>query len=503
MALDLGTTGTRAILFTDGGEMVTLSYQEWPSFYPSPAEVEQEAMTWWTATRDMIQETITKSGVDPTDIASVAVTNQRETTVPVDEDGVPLANAIVWQDRRTIEECAFIDETIGKDAIYKTTGLTIDPYFSSSKILWFKKNRPEIYAGATKFLLVHDFIVHKLTGQFVTDQSNASRTMLFDITTHDWSDEILSQLGLDRDKLPDVKPSGTVIGNVLPGSNSGLAPSTLVVSGAGDQQCAAIGVGVTEEGKAKCTIGTGTFLLAFTGEVKLDPRRRVLCSCGAIENTYVMEASMFSTGSLLRWARDTVGIAESQEAELTQESPYQVMDKKASASPPGSNGLFFLPFLTGAGAPYWNPDARGTLFGLAAGHTRNDIYRSILEGTAYDVRKNIDIFCGELGLCINELRLAGGGSRSDIWSQILADATGVTCLRPKNEEATAIGAAMLAATGAGIFQDVASATEQFVSIARRMEPDPAMTARYEVLMGTYTKLYDTLNDAGLFADLKK
>ncbi|HME51274.1 MAG TPA: xylulokinase [Candidatus Lokiarchaeia archaeon] len=501
LALDLGTTGTRAVLFDENGNIIGSAYKEWVSFYPSPAEVEQDASTWWDATREIIAEVLEKTRVNTEDIQAVAVTNQRETIVPVNENGDPLANAIVWQDRRTSQECQFIRDAIGKDAIYKKTGLTIDPYFSASKILWFKNNRPQVYENATKFLLVHDFIVKKLTGSFVTDFSNASRTMLFDINTRAWSEDILAALDIDQGKLPDVVAPGTQVGCVSPDAGTGLESCTVVVAGAGDQQCAALGVGVTEQGRVKCTMGTGTFLIAYAPSVKLDPGTRVLCSCSAIENSYVVEASMFSTGSLLRWARDTVGHAECDEAIEVNLSPYQVIDQKAEASPVGSNGLLFLPFIVGAGAPYWNPDARGTLFGLAAGHQRGDIYRSIMEGTSFDVRKNMDVF-SEMELAPSELRLTGGGSRSRIWSQILADACNVPCIRPKYEESTAVGAALLASVGAGLFNDVSKAANEFIQVKDQLHPDPSTSNQYERIMTIYTKLYETLNASGLFTDLQ-
>ncbi|MBN2152209.1 MAG: xylulokinase [Candidatus Lokiarchaeota archaeon] len=501
MALDLGTTGTRAVLFDDKGEMKGSAYKEWASFYPSPVEVEQDATSWWSATREMIAEVLRRTRVDPRDIKAVAVTNQRETIVPVDEDGEPLANAIVWQDRRTTRECDFIRDKIGKDAVYQIAGLTVDPYFSASKILWFKNNRPGVYDRAAKFLLVHDFIVKKLTGEFVTDHSNASRTMLFDINRRAWSDELLAGTGIDGSKLPAALPPGKVVGNVLASAGTGLDPGTIVVAGAGDQQCAALGVGVTEQGRVKCTMGTGTFLISYAASVKLDPKARVLCSCAAIEDSYVVEASMFSTGSLLRWARDTLGHAECDEAAASNQSPYQVIDAKAETSPQGAKGLLFLPFIVGAGAPYWNPDARGTLFGLAAGHQRGDIYRSIMEGTSFDVKKNLDVF-GEMGLDTSELRLTGGGSRSQIWSKILADACGVPCARPQYEESTAVGAALLASVGAGLFKDVSRAANEFIVIKDRIRPDGAAHEKYRQVMGVYTKLYETLRGAGLFTDLK-
>jgi sugar (pentulose or hexulose) kinase len=213
-ALDLGTTGCRTFIFDLSGTIIASDYQEWQSFYPSPSFVEQNANIWWNSIKITIENAIKKSGIDKADIVSLSVTNQRETIVPVDKEGNPIHNAIVWQDRRTIDQVEYIKNKIGIDKIYKTTGLTIDPYFSATKILWFKDEKPEIYQKTHKFLLVSDFIIHKLTGNFITDFSNASRTMLFDINTLKYSEEIASELEIDLDKMPDALKSGVDIGEI-------------------------------------------------------------------------------------------------------------------------------------------------------------------------------------------------------------------------------------------------------------------------------------------------
>ncbi len=308
-ALDIGTTGGRTIIFDLEGKEIARSYEEWNSIFPSPTMVEQNAENWWEAIRKTIYNSIRIAKIDRDDIISASITNQRETIVPVDIDGNPLHNAIVWQDRRTTEECDRIRENIGPDKIYQTTGLTIDPYFSGSKILWIKKHYPEIYQNTYKFLLVHDFILYKLTGKFATDYSNASRTMLFDINNLKWSDEIASAMEIDLDKMPDAVPSGTEIGNII-SQESGFSTQTKVIAGAGDQQCAALGVGVVKPGRIKCTTGTGSFILSYLDEPTFDPQKRVLCSCHAVPGKWVQEASVFTTGAVLKWTRDHIGAAE-------------------------------------------------------------------------------------------------------------------------------------------------------------------------------------------------
>ncbi len=494
-ALDLGTTGCRTFIFDLAGTIIASDYQEWQSFYPSPSFVEQDANIWWHSIKTTIDRAIKKSGIDKTEIVSLSVTNQRETIVPVDIDGNPLYNALVWQDRRTVDQVEFIKSKIGINKIYETTGLTIDPYFSATKILWFKDEKPEIYQKTHKFLLVSDFIIHKLTGKFITDYSNASRTMLFDIKNLKYSEEIASEIEIDLDKMPDALESGVDIGEIV-SEETLFDKKTLVVTGAGDQQSAALGVGVVSPGKIKCTTGTGSFILAYLSQPKFDPEKRVLCSCHAVPGTWVQEASIFTTGAVLRWFRDQIGNAECVAAQEGQD-PYDLMTAEAEKSSIGANGLLLIPHFVGSGAPHWNPLARGIIFGLALGHERKDLYRAVLEGTAYEIRKNIEVF-KELGIEPKELMLTGGGSRSDFWNQIYADVLGITCVRNVIEESTSLGAAILAASGAGIFPDIAKAAESLCKIDKKWISNDERHALYEKIYHFSYEMYEYIKSKNLY-----
>ncbi len=495
-ALDLGTTGCRTYIFDLTGAIIASDYQEWQSFYPSPSFVEQDADVWWESIKKTIEIAIKKSGIDKTEIVSLSVTNQRETIVPVDKEGNPLHNALVWQDRRTIDQVEYIKNKIGIDKIYKTTGLTIDPYFSATKILWFKDKKPEIYQKAHKFLLVSDFIIYKLTGKFCTDYSNASRTMLFDIKKLRYSDEIAADLEIDLDKMPETIESGVEIGEILT-DDTLFDKKTLVVSGAGDQQAAALGVGVVSPGEIKCTTGTGSFILAYLAEPNFDPGKRVLCSCHAVPGTWVQEASIFTTGAVLRWFRDQVGNAECSIAETKGQDPYDIITTEAEKSPIGANGLLLIPHFVGSGAPHWNPLAKGIIFGLALGHERKDLYRAVLEGVAFEIRKNIEVF-KELGIEPKELMLTGGGSRSDFWNQIYADVLGITCVRNIIEESASLGAAILAASGAGIFSDITKAAENLCKVDKKWLPNNDRHILYEKLYNFSYEMYEYIKSKNLY-----
>ncbi len=500
-ALDLGTTGCRTFIFNMSGSIISSDYQEWESFYPVPSYVEQDANLWWESIKKTIEIAIKKSGIDKSEIVSLSVTNQRETIVPVDQEGNPLHNALVWQDRRTTNQVEFIRKKIGEDKIYNTTGLFIDPYFSATKILWFKDEKPEIYQKTHKFLLVSDYIIYKLTGQFYTDHSNASRTMLFDINKLKYSDEIASELEIDLDKMPEAVESGIDIGEIIT-EDTIFDKKTLVITGAGDQQSAALGVGVVSPGNIKVTTGTGSFILAYLEQPKLDPKKRVLCSCHAIPGAWVQEASIFTTGAFLRWFRDELGVEECQLAEKQNQDPYVILTEEAEKSPIGANSLLAIPHLVGAGAPHWNPYARGLIYGLSLGHKRRDIIRSIMEGVAFEIRKNVEIF-RELGIAPKELKLTGGGSRSDFWNQIYADVLGMTCVRNVIEEATSLGAAILAATGAGLFSDVVSAAENICKVDKKWIPDINRQKIYSKIYNLSNELYSCLNEKNFYKNYIK
>jgi len=493
-AIDAGTTGVRSMIFDTNGQVISRAYEEFTSFFPNPSWVEQDAATWWAAACRTMTRCMKEKSLKPEDVISISVTNQRETTVPIDKRGQPLRRAIVWQDRRTIPQCEWIRIQVTPDEIYSITGLTVDPYFSAPKILWIKQAEPRFFESTYKFMLVHDFIIFKLTGLAVTDYSNASRTMLFDIKKANWSDKLLGSFGIPRDKLPDPVPPGTKVGEltVEAAKSCGLKKGTPVVAGGGDQQCAALGVGVVRQGAIKSTTGTGTFILAYSDAPRLDSKKRVLCSRHVVPDAFVIEASMFTTGAALRWFRDNLGTEECAKARARGVDPYEVMTQEASKIPAGSEGVMHIPHFVGAGAPYWNPRARGVFAGLALGHTRNHLMRAILEGVSYEIRTNLDVM-RELGLPASEVRVTGGAARSETWMQIQADVLGVPVIRTAMEEATALGAAILACRGVGVFQSVVEAAERMVRPLEPLRPAAANREQYDRGFERYRRLYTALS----------
>ncbi|MBY8983316.1 MAG: hypothetical protein KGD57_10225 [Candidatus Lokiarchaeota archaeon] len=497
IALDLSNTGCRTFIFDIAGSIIARDYQEWKFHSPRPSYVEQDANEWWNSIKISIDSTIKKSGIDKTEIVSISISNQRETIVPVDKEGDPLYNAILSEDMRATKEADFIKDKIGLDKIYNTTGLTINPSFSATKILWLKNNKPEIYRRTHKFLLVSDFIINKLTGKYVTDFSNVCRTMLFDIKNLRYSEDIANELELDLDKMPEPVESGVDIGEIIT-DETVLDKKTLVITGAGDQQAAALGVGVIKPGDIKCTTNIRSFLLAYLDEPKFDLEKRVLCSCHAIPGSWVQEAHILTTGSVLRWFRDELGHYERQQVkEEDEEDPYDFMTALAEQSSIGADGLFLIPHLQGSGAPHWNPLSKGIIFGLSLKHKRKDLYRAILEGVAFEIKKNIEIF-KNIGINPVQLKLSGGASRSDLWNQITADIVNIICVRNVIEEAAPLGAAILAASGAGIFPDISEAAKTLCKIDKKYIPNEKRNIFYNKLYNFSLNLYNFMNNNHLF-----
>ncbi len=513
-AIDVGTTGCRTMVFDLNGRVIATAYQEYNSYYPKPTWVEQNAEDWWKAACYTTKKCIysMKGTVNVKAIKAVSVTNQRESVVPLDSKGRELRSAIIWQDRRSQPECEQIADDIGKRKVFSITGLTIDPYFSASKILWIKHHEPKVFKSTDKFLLVHDYIIHKLTDEYVTDYSNASRTLMFDIKTFKWSEELCNYIGVDESQLPTLCPSGTIVGQVTVAAAkaTGLRAGTEVVSGGGDQQCAALGLGVVQPGRVKATTGTGTFVLAPIDKPIFDPEMRLLLSAHVCPNKWVLEASIFTTGAVYRWCRDNFCELEKNKAKQSRKqykkrgilSAYQLMDKSAATSPPGANGLLVLPHFAGAGAPYWNPLAKGVILGLSLGHTKADVLRAVMESCSFEVRKNLDVM-RSLDIRVSELRVAGGGAKSKLWNTIQSDICKVSVINSVVEEATALGAAMLAGIGCGIFKSIDEAVTRMVHMRRVIKPNSAVVSKYDMIYSAYNKLYDVLRASRIYERLDR
>lgn len=477
LALDQGTSSSRAIVYDGQGRAVASAHREFRQIFPQPGWVEHDAEEIWRTQIDAAREAIAQAGIGASDLAAVGITNQRETVVLWERaGGRPLAHAIVWQDRRTAETIEKLRAEGAEEEIARTTGLVLDPYFSATKIAWMldhvrgarqRAERGELAVGTIDAWLVWNLTEGRT---HATDLSNASRTMLCDIHRGTWDDALLARFAVPRALLPEIVPSSGVIGTVAPS----VFGSEIPIAGmAGDQQAALFGQRCTQPGMAKCTYGTGCFLLVHTGTRPVVSGARLLTTVawrigqGPIE--YALEGSVFTGGSAVQWLRDGLGI-------ITKSSEVGPL----AMSVPDTGGVVVVPAFTGLGAPHWDASARGTILGLTRGSTRAHLARATLEAIAFQVADLHEAMVRDLGGADAELRVDGGASASDALMQFQADLLGVRVSRPEDVESTARGAAMLAGLGAGLWKDDAAPGAQR-RVDRSFSPSITAAARTQRL----------------------
>lgn len=479
LAIDQGTTSSRAIIFNRNSEIVSIAQKEFKQYYPKPGWVEQNANEILKSVLSVMQESLERKKIKPEQISAIGITNQRETTIVWEKKtGRPIYPAIVWQSRQTASICDSLRNR-GYEPIFRDkTGLLIDSYFSGTKVKWILDHVEDAYDRAEKgellFGTVDTWLIWNLTGgrAHVTDYSNASRTLLFNIHTLDWDDELLSILGIPRQMLPEVKSSSEVYAYTAPYHFFG---HKIPISGvAGDQQAALFGQACFDESMAKNTYGTGGFLLMNTG------RRLVRSKTGLIttvawgidgEVEYALEGSIFVAGSCIQWLRDELKLIH-----------HAAESEQYAKRVPSTNGVYFVPAFVGLGAPYWDSDARGAFFGITRGTTKAHIIRAALEAIAYQVRDVLEAMEEDSGIHLSELRVDGGAARNDFLLQFQADILGTTVVRPNLTETTALGAAYLAGLAIGYWKD-RQEIKQAWSIDRTFTPQISMVGRETLYNG--------------------
>jgi glycerol kinase len=465
LALDQGTTSSRAILFNHAGSIVAKAQKEFTQFFPSPGLVEHDALEIWRTQTETIHEVLIQAGVSAADVSAIGITNQRETVVLWDrKTGQPVAPAIVWQDRRTAERCAALRLAGHENTVRQRTGLTLDPYFSGTKLAWLLDSIPGARQRASRgeliFGTIDSWLVWNLTNgaAHVTDATNASRTLLLDLTTGAWSDEMLALFDIPRQCLPIVVPSCQKASDAPLADWNGLrSPITGI---AGDQQAALYGQACFQPGMAKNTYGTGCFMLMNTGTSPHYSQHQLLTTLAWDHGgrTYALEGSVFSAGSAVQWLRDGLGIIRSS------------ADVEAlAASVPDTGDVYFVPAFTGLGSPYWDPSARGTIVGLTRGTTAGHLARATLESIAFQSADVLDAMQSDAGRSLVELRVDGGATANDLLMQFQADVLGVDVVRPEVTETTALGAAYLAGIGTGFWNGDAEVAANWRT-ARRFSP---------------------------------
>ena len=487
LALDQGTSSSRAIVFDQYGQTKAVSQKEFTQIFPKPGWVEHNPMEIWSSQASVIAEAITSIDINGLNIAAIGITNQRETTIVWDaETGEPVYNAIVWQDRRTSEFCDCLKRDGRTDLIRSKTGLIIDAYFSATKILWILENVPgarkRADEGKLRFGTVDTWLIWMLTrGEVhVTDVTNASRTMLFNIHTLEWDKELLNLFGIPESMMPEVKSSSEVYGY----TKTTLFAHEVPIAGiAGDQQAALFGQMCTEPGSVKNTYGTGCFMLMNSGERPIMSSNNLLTTIAwKIGDTvnYALEGSIFVAGSVVQWLRDGLGIIRTS-AEV----------EALAASVPDNSGVYFVPALTGLGAPHWDQYAKGSIYGLSRGSTAAHIARAALEGIAFQTMDIVNAMQRDAGVTLKELKVDGGASRNNLLMQFQADILGTSVIRPIVTETTALGAAYLAGLAVGYWESIDHIKSQW-GVEMEFKPEASKEVVAELKAGWADAISRTL-----------
>lgn len=471
LALDQGTTSSRAIVFDHNGQICSVAQKEFTQYFPKPGWVEHDANEIWSSEASVIAEAITQIDINGLDIAAIGITNQRETTIVWDIDTEePIYHAIVWQDRRTAEYCDKLKAQGLVDKIRQKTGLIIDAYFSGTKIKWILDNVPgarkRAEMGKLRFGNVDSWLIWRLTRgtAHVTDVTNASRTMLFNINTLQWDDDLLKLLDIPRSMMPEVKSSSEVMAHT---KTTIFAHEVPIAGVAGDQQAALFGQMCTEPGSIKNTYGTGCFVMLNVGEKPVLSKNNLLTTVAwkiGDKVNYALEGSIYVGGSVVQWIRDGLGFINSS-SEI----------EELASTVPDSGGVYFVPALTGLAAPYWDPYARGLICGITRGTTRAHIARAALDGIAFQTYDIAQAMAKDMNAPLTELKVDGGASRNNLLMQFQANLLGINVVRPKITETTALGAAYLAGLAVGYWKDIDEVKSQW-RVERTFEPEPESDA---------------------------
>ncbi len=494
LGIDIGTTGSKVVLIAPKGNIIASSTNEYPVSIPKPNWSEQNPEDWWRATVKGIKLVLAKSRTNPSQIAGIGLTGQMHGLVILDNKNNILRNCILWNDQRTVKECAQINSIIGAKRIIKIVGKPCLPSFTAGKILWVKNNEPDIYKRIAHILLPKDYVRFKLTDTLVMDVADASGTCLFDVAKRRWSNEIINELKIKSEWLPPIYESPALCGYVskVAAKLTGLKQGTPVVAGAGDQAAQAIGTGIYEPGTVSVTIGTSGVVFAAIDKYHYDKTGRLHTYCHAEFDMWHLMGVMLSAGGSLRWFKDSLYKNEKVYAAKKKIDIYTLITKEAGTIPPGAEGLLFLPYLSGERAPHPDPYARGVFFGLSLKHSRPHMARAVIEGITFGLKDCLELLKG-MGIKFNRVRVSGGGAKSLLWRRIMADVFNLDIITVNAKEGAAFGAALLAGVGAGIYIDTKEACKKTIYETGITTPGNEIEI-YQKYYKIYKALYPTVKD---------
>ena len=495
LGIDIGTSGTKTVLFDTEGNAAASATYEYPLYQEHNGWAEQEPLDWWNAVKNGINDVIQSSGVSSADIKGIGLSGQMHGLVMLDQDGNVLRRSIIWCDQRTSEEVEDMNRIIGEKKLIEIAANPAMTGFTAAKILWVKKHEPELYQQCAHILLPKDYIRYMLTGEYATEVSDASGMQLMDVPNRCWSEEILKFLDIDINLLGKMYESQEITGTVTAqaAKETNLLAGTPVVGGAGDNPAAAIGTGIVKEGRAFTTIGTSGVVYAVSDKVSIDPKGRVHTLCASVPGKWTVMSCTQAAGLSLQWFRNNFCSQEMEQAKVEGVDPYVIMGVEAERIPIGCEGIVYLPYLMGERSPHPDPDCRGTFLGLSAMHTKAHLIRAVMEGVAYSQCECVDVF-REMGVNINDMMVCGGGGRSPLWRQMLADMYHCPVSTIVADQGPALGAAILAGVGVGIYSSLEEACDKLIQRKQTQQPIEKNGVKYRKYLEIYQKAYLSLKD---------
>lgn len=493
MGIDVGTSGVKTIVVDHKGKLIARATVDYPLYCPQPGWSEQDPADWWAGTIESIRLVLSRCQVKPEQIVGIGLSGQMHGSVFLDAAGQVIRPALLWNDQRTAAQCDYITSKVGRKTIVAETCNPVLTGFQAPKIIWLRDHEPQNYDRLAQVLLPKDYIRYMLTGAFATEVSDASGTALFNVPQRRWSQVVLDKLSLPAEWFPRVYESPEVTGEITAevAALTGLRAGTPVVGGGGDQAAGGVGNGIVESGAVSCTTGTSGVVFAHLDQPLMDPQLRTHTFCHAVPGKWHVMGVMLAAGGSLQWLRNTLCNEERAVALQMETDPYEVMTAEAAQAPAGSEGLLFLPYLTGERTPYPDPSARGVFFGLGLRHQKRHLIRAVLEGVSFGLRDCFELIAA-LGLDMPEVRASGGGARSLLWRQIQADVSGRAMSVINVDEGAAFGAALLAGVGARVYPDVVSACRGTIKVTSTLSPQTEAAAMYEQQYQLYKNLYQHL-----------
>lgn len=493
LGIDVGTSACKIAIFDRNGTVLETATGEYEVYYPQTGWAEQDPDEWWRVICSTMKYIFSKSQIKPEEIAGIGIDGQSWSAIAVDKEGSVLTNTPIWMDTRADDICRELNEKVGEKRIFEVAGNSLQPSYSTAKIIWYQRNMPQVYDKIFKVLQSNSYIAYKLTGQMTQDISQGYGLHCFDMHTGTWDEAMCEALGIPVQILPDIHPCHEVIGKVTKAAaaQSGLAEGTPVAAGGLDAACGTLGAGVIHAGETQEQGGQAGGMSICIDSYKADPR--LILSCHVVPGKWLLQGGTTGGGGAMRWLEKEFGAFEREEGKRTGKSSLDLFNEAAGSVPPGCDGLIFLPYMAGERSPLWNPYAKGVYYGMDFGKTKGHFIRAAMEGVAMSLRHNLEV-AAEAGASVDVLRAMGGSANSLLWTQIKSDVTGKPVIVPSSDTATTLGAAILAGVGVGIYEDFEEAVKLTVENKRYHVPNQADNKIYDRNYRKYLSLYEHLKD---------